>query len=65
MHNLKSDVRIIDRRSIYIVELGSSNTIEIECIRLYTSPLYNDQITKLISSLEFYATLKCFLLLNR
>ena len=26
-------------RSIYIDELGSSNTIEIEYIRLYTSPL--------------------------
>ena len=64
MHNLKSDARIMDRRSIYIVE-RSSNTIEIECIRLYTSLLYNDHITKLISSLKFYAILKCFLLLNR
>ena len=43
MSNLKSASRITDPRSKYIAELGSSNTIEIENIRLYTSPL----ITKL------------------
>ena len=39
MRNLKSTSRITDPRSTYIAELGSSNTIEIEYIRFYTSPL--------------------------
>ena len=39
MRNFNSASKITESRSIYIAELGSSNTIEIEYIRLYTSSL--------------------------
>ena len=48
----KSASRITNPRSIYIAELGSSNTIEIEYICLYASPLMTKYVIWMLFIIE-------------